>query len=167
MAAPPLHVSDYIVLGLLSALGIAAGLYISFSRRRNRHGVAPVPSDGARDVEQEEAFLGSRRLYAIPLSVSLFASALTSTSLVSFPAHYYAYGMHAIWCLVSIAVVTPIVAHTFVPVLYNLHLTSVFEVSTFVQLVLSLLRPLAQRSAFVFNFLGESTFALSPWFSRI
>ncbi|XP_077563172.1 sodium-coupled monocarboxylate transporter 1-like isoform X1 [Haemaphysalis longicornis] len=127
MAAPPLHVSDYIVLGLLSALGIAAGLYISFSRRRNRHGVAPVPSDGARDVEQEEAFLGSRRLYAIPLSVSLFASALTSTSLVSFPAHYYAYGMHAIWCLVSIAVVTPIVAHTFVPVLYNLHLTSVFE----------------------------------------
>lgn len=127
MAAPPLHVVDYLVLVFLNSLGIGVGLYASFRRRRLKTVTASGSNGDACDVEPEESFLGSRRLYAIPLAMSMFASAVTSTAVVSFAAHFYMYGLHVVWCAASTAIVAPLVAHTFVPVVYGLRLTSVFQ----------------------------------------
>ncbi|KAH9359911.1 hypothetical protein HPB48_013808 [Haemaphysalis longicornis] len=124
----PLHIADYVLLVLLIIFGIGVGLYVSFVTRRSK--VAAVLSIDRCLEEQEEAFLGSRRLFVAPLSVSVFASALTSTTVVSFGALYYAYGFNTLWAIASIAVLTPAVAHTFVPVVYNLRITSVFQVSS-------------------------------------
>ncbi|KAK8779936.1 hypothetical protein V5799_018724, partial [Amblyomma americanum] len=122
MAAPPLYVADYLTVGSISALGIGVGLAATFFGRRPKAEAAT-----SQDNDQEEAFLGSRRLYAIPLAVSMFASAVTSTSVVSFTAHFYVYGLHVVWGAVSKAMVAPIMAHAFVPVVYGLRLTSVFQ----------------------------------------
>ncbi|XP_037579875.1 sodium-coupled monocarboxylate transporter 2 [Dermacentor silvarum] len=107
-------VTEYVVFGILMAFNLGLGVY--FSRRRIEH-------SGTAEV-----FLGSRSLRSLPLAVSMVATMLSSTGLVGFTGHFYAYGFHQAWNDVAIIVVAPLVAHLFLPVLYELRITSVFQV---------------------------------------
>ncbi|KAH7937372.1 hypothetical protein HPB49_011161 [Dermacentor silvarum] len=106
-------VTEYVVFGILMAFNLGLGVY--FSRRRIEH-------SGTAEV-----FLGSRSLRSLPLAVSMVATMLSSTGLVGFTGHFYAYGFHQAWNDVAIIVVAPLVAHLFLPVLYELRITSVFQ----------------------------------------
>ncbi|KAL1447700.1 hypothetical protein MTO96_028402 [Rhipicephalus appendiculatus] len=105
---------EYIIFGFLMACNLSLGLYFSF-RKTGTSGTTA------------EVFLGNRLLRTIPLAASSVASLISSTGLVGFPAHYYAYGWHTSWCYVMPLVFVPLSTHVFVPVLYRLRITSIFE----------------------------------------
>ncbi|KAL3226690.1 hypothetical protein MRX96_048930 [Rhipicephalus microplus] len=109
---------EYIIFGALMAGNLSLGLYFSFRKRG---------TGTATSVTTAEVFLGSRLLRTIPLAASSVASLVSSTALVGFPAHYYAYGWHTSWCYVMPLVFVPLSTHVFVPVLYRLRITSIFE----------------------------------------
>ncbi|KAH8022485.1 hypothetical protein HPB51_024584 [Rhipicephalus microplus] len=107
--------AEYIVFGGLMALNFGLGLYFSLRRK-------------ARSADTTtEVFLGSRALRSFPLAASVVASLISSTGLVGFTGHFYAYGFHLIWSGLTTIAVTPLVAGLFLPVFYSLRITSVFE----------------------------------------
>ncbi|KAH7937515.1 hypothetical protein HPB49_012811 [Dermacentor silvarum] len=75
-----------------------------------------------------EIFLGSRALKILPLAASSAASLFSPTGLIGFTAHYYAYGWHLIWTVTGPILCLPLATHVFVPVLYRLGITSIFEI---------------------------------------
>ncbi|XP_077488943.1 sodium-coupled monocarboxylate transporter 2-like isoform X3 [Amblyomma americanum] len=109
------RVAEYAVFGTLMALNFGLGLYFSLRRK-------------ARSADTSaEVFLGSRALRAFPLAASVVASLISSTGLVGFTGHFYAYGFHLIWNGLNTIAVAPLVACLFLPVFYSLRITSVFE----------------------------------------
>lgn len=107
--------AEYAVFGALMALNFGLGLYFSLRRK-------------ARSANTTaEVFLGSRALRSFPLAASVVASLISSTGLVGFTGHFYAYGFHLIWNGVNTIAVAPLVACLFLPVFYSLRITSVFE----------------------------------------
>ncbi|KAL1470570.1 hypothetical protein MTO96_024142 [Rhipicephalus appendiculatus] len=116
------HPADYAVFCILTGLSFAFGLYYSV-RRTDRKRCASAHSA----AQQEEVFLGGRSLPAWSLSVSLLASLATGIGVVSTAAHQYAYGLHFTWNIVTLSFTTPFIVYIFLPVLYQLKVTSVFQ----------------------------------------
>lgn len=107
--------AEYAVFGALMALNFGLGLYFSLRRK-------------ARSADTTaEVFLGSRALRSFPLAASVVASLISSTGLVGFTGHFYAYGFHLMWNGLNTIAVAPLVACLFLPVFYALRITSVFE----------------------------------------
>ncbi|XP_050027153.2 sodium-coupled monocarboxylate transporter 2-like [Dermacentor andersoni] len=107
--------TEYAVFGALMALNFGIGLYFSLRRK-------------ARSADTTaEVFLGSRALRSFPLAASVVASLISSTGLVGFTGHFYAYGFHLMWNGLNTIAVAPLVACLFLPVFYALRITSVFE----------------------------------------
>ncbi|XP_037570538.2 sodium-coupled monocarboxylate transporter 2-like [Dermacentor silvarum] len=106
---------EYGVFGSLMALNFGLGLYFSL-RRKARLARTTV-----------EVFLGSRALRALPLAASVVATIVSSAGMVGFTGHFYAYGFHLMWHALVAVVVAPVAAHIFLPVMYGLRITSVFE----------------------------------------
>ncbi|XP_070395470.1 sodium-coupled monocarboxylate transporter 1-like [Dermacentor albipictus] len=111
----------------LLVANLSLGLYFSFRKRNTAVGGAATTS---------EVFLASRMLKTLPLAASSVAS-LFSTGLVGFPAHYYAYGWHLSWGYLTPLALIPLATQVFVPVLYRLRITSIFEASTDTKLLVS------------------------------
>ncbi|KAH7946509.1 hypothetical protein HPB52_000261 [Rhipicephalus sanguineus] len=109
------------LFGFLVLANLSLGLYFSF-RKRN------IAADSS--ATRNEVFLASRMLKTLPLAASSVASLFSSTGLVGFPAHNYAYGWHISWAYLTPLVLIPLATHIFVPVLYRLRITSIFEAST-------------------------------------
>ncbi|XP_077539075.1 sodium-coupled monocarboxylate transporter 2-like isoform X2 [Haemaphysalis longicornis] len=108
---------EHVVFGTLVALNLALGLYFSLRRKARS-------ADTAAEV-----FLGGRALRAIPLAASVVASLFSSMGLVGMAGHFYAYGFHLMWNGLTTLFMAPIAAHLFLPVFYDLRITSVFEQS--------------------------------------
>ncbi|XP_077528025.1 sodium-coupled monocarboxylate transporter 2-like [Haemaphysalis longicornis] len=123
-----LDTADCVVFGVLTALGYLVGLYFSFSRR---HRVQVLTNAGASrkfaGAEEQEAFLGGRSLPASALAVSVLASAVNGMTLVGFVGHYYAHGFNVAWALCCVPLMAAFVAVAFVPLLYGMKVTSVFQ----------------------------------------
>ncbi|XP_065284503.1 sodium-coupled monocarboxylate transporter 2-like isoform X2 [Dermacentor albipictus] len=111
-------VLEYIIVGVLVATNLSVGLYFSF-RKAN---VGP----GSK-VTATEVFLGGRMLKTFPLAASSVVSLFSSTGLIGLPAHYYAYGWHMTWSFLMPLFCIPLGTHVFMPVLYRLRITSIFE----------------------------------------
>ncbi|KAH7939352.1 hypothetical protein HPB52_011382 [Rhipicephalus sanguineus] len=109
-------VLEYAVFGTLMALNFGLGLYFSLRRK------ARLAKTTA------EVFLGSRALRALPLAASAVATILSSAGLVGFAGHFYAYGFHLIWHSLAAVATAPVAVYIFLPVMYGLRITSVFEV---------------------------------------
>ncbi|KAL1473531.1 hypothetical protein MTO96_038598 [Rhipicephalus appendiculatus] len=103
----------------LVAANLALGLYFSVRNAPSRRTDA-----GARKLE---VFLGSRALRYLPLAASSVASLVSSTGLIGFPAHFYAYGWHVLWISLAPLLLFPVATQLFVPLLYKLGVTSIFE----------------------------------------
>ncbi|KAL1466860.1 hypothetical protein MTO96_042467 [Rhipicephalus appendiculatus] len=109
---------EYILFGVLVLANFALGLYFSFHKR----GLRAVSNYAALEV-----FLGSRTLMMLPLAASTVASLLSSIGLVALPSHYYVYGWHIVWGSLTPLLVLPLATHVFVPVIYGLDVTSIFQ----------------------------------------
>ncbi|KAK8777064.1 hypothetical protein V5799_029595 [Amblyomma americanum] len=104
------------VFCLLMAANLGLGLRFSFRR-----------GTSAPDSTAGEVFLGSRTLRSLPLALSVVASMVSSTGLIGFTAHLYAFGFHILWTLVPLVAVLPLATELVVPVFYTLRITSVFQ----------------------------------------
>ncbi|KAH9382259.1 hypothetical protein HPB48_016560 [Haemaphysalis longicornis] len=109
--------TEHAVFGTLVVLNLVLGLYFSLRRKAR---LADTTS---------EVFLGSRALRAIPLAASVVASLFSSMGMVGFVGHSYAFGFHLIWNHLAKLVLAPLAAYLFLPVFFDLRITSVFEVS--------------------------------------
>lgn len=108
------HPVEYFVFALLTLAVIGLGLVL-FRTRTGR-------------LTVDEMFLGNRTLRMIPLALSALASIMSSTGIIGFGAHFYAYGINNVWTLLSVLSTIPVTTHIIIPLLYRLKITSVFEV---------------------------------------
>ncbi|XP_070381957.1 sodium/iodide cotransporter-like isoform X2 [Dermacentor albipictus] len=114
MATTTADAADYATFASLTALSLGTGLYLSLRRQ-------------ARFMSKEEVFLGSRTIHAIPLALSMVASSVTAVGLVGFVAYYYVHGFHTLWVIAAFVPGSLVVTYLFLPVLYQLKVTSIFE----------------------------------------
>lgn len=105
---------EYVVFGSLMAANLGFGLYFAYRKKDA--------------TSAQQVFLGNRTLAVIPLAVSVLASLVSSTGLIAFTAHFYAYGFHLNWTVVAHVILLPVTLQVVIPVFYRLRLTTLFEV---------------------------------------
>ncbi|VDO93462.1 unnamed protein product [Soboliphyme baturini] len=109
-------VIDYVLfalfLGLPVVLGIASGL------RRNVQ------------TTSRELLLGHRNLGVLPMALTLVATYLSTVSVLGYPAEIYVYGTMFLYYFITYVITYPLVAYVFLPTVYPLQLTSVYEVKS-------------------------------------
>ncbi|KAH7973907.1 hypothetical protein HPB49_006803 [Dermacentor silvarum] len=91
----------------------------------------------------------------------MLASVATGVGVVSLSAHQYAYGLHFVLNIVALAFTTPFIVYVFLPVLYPLKVTSVFQISVGIVGNL-LLRIVGNLRRFIASFWKERTLQCSP-----
>lgn len=109
------HVADYVVFGLTLLVSAGIGLFYAIKDR---------------NINSEKEFLlAGRNLSVFPVSLSLLSSFISAITLLGTPAEIYKY--NTMYWLISIGFVISATASAqiFIPVFYNLGITSVFEVS--------------------------------------
>ncbi|XP_077550040.1 sodium-coupled monocarboxylate transporter 2-like isoform X1 [Haemaphysalis longicornis] len=114
MVAGSPRVWDYVVFISLTSLSLGTGLYLSLRKR-------------SRLNDKDETFLGSRTMHAFPLALSTMASNITALGIIAFVSHYYVYGFHTLWAVPAFVPGGLIITYLFLPVLYKLKVTSMFE----------------------------------------
>ena len=85
------------------------------------------------NVGLDEYFLASRSMSAFPVSLSLMASFSSSLLIMGTSAEVYVFSTIYFWMGATYIVGTLIAAYTFIPIFYNLKITSVYEVNVLVK----------------------------------
>lgn len=108
-------VTDFIVFSLTLLASMGIGIFYSRS--------------GGAQQNNDEYLMAGRSMSSLPVAVSVLASFVSSIAILGNPAEVYAYGFqYWIQCFTNFISV-PIMALVFLPVYYNLRLTSSYEVS--------------------------------------
>ncbi|XP_076075730.1 sodium-coupled monocarboxylate transporter 2-like [Mytilus galloprovincialis] len=107
------HVADYVVFGLTLLVSATIGLFYAIKDRNSNN--------------EKEFLLAGRNLSVFPVTLSLLSSFISAITLLGTPAEVYKY--NTMYWLISIGFVLAATAsaHIFIPVFYNLGVTSVFE----------------------------------------
>ncbi|KAI1299999.1 putative sodium-dependent multivitamin transporter [Halotydeus destructor] len=109
---PSLSTVDYIVFALSLALSGIIGLYHFF----------------VGGTQSNKQYLHANKSMGIgPVAISLMASFMSAVTLLGVPAENYTYGTQFLLINVSYIIGTPICSHIFLPVFYELNLTSAYE----------------------------------------
>ncbi|KRZ66450.1 Sodium-coupled monocarboxylate transporter 1 [Trichinella papuae] len=104
---------DYVIFVISLLIPAAIGIYyacVGISRKTAR-----------------EVLIGSSKLGIVPVALALIATYMSAISILGFPAEVYQYGTMIMWYEVVYFIVFPSVAFIFLPVMYPLKLTSVYE----------------------------------------
>lgn len=107
-------VFDYVVFAVTLGLSASIGLFYAIKDRKSQ--------------DTEDFLLGGRSLHVIPVSLSLLSSFISAITLLGTPAEVYRYNTMYWWVSVAFIVTGIGSAHIFIPVFYNLGVTSIFEV---------------------------------------
>ena len=105
---------DYVVFGLSLTFSAAIGCYYYF--------------DGRRQNTNREYLHANKSMGVITVGISLMASFMSAITLLGVPAENYMYSTQFLAINISYIIGTPICAYIFLPVFYNLNLTSAYEV---------------------------------------
>ena len=116
MATNGLSTVDYVVFALVLAISWGIGIYYGIKQRNS---------------STAEILLGSRSMSVLPVTLSLTASFMSAITLLGTPAEIYTFNTMYLWIVFGFVFSIPIAAHVYVPVFYNLKITSIFEVSLF------------------------------------
>jgi Na+/proline symporter len=109
------HVADYCVFAAMLAISAIIGMYYALC--------------GTKQSTTQEFLMANRSLSVFPVAISLLASFLSAISLLGIPAESYTYGT-SYWIQVIIyPFIIFFTSYFFIPVFYNLGLTSSYEVS--------------------------------------
>uniref|UniRef100_A0A4W6E089 Solute carrier family 5 member 8 n=1 Tax=Lates calcarifer TaxID=8187 RepID=A0A4W6E089_LATCA len=112
-AAGSLMVADYVVFALMLLVSAAVGVYYAWVSRGRGN--------------SKDFLTGSRKLTALPVSMSLTASFMSSTTLLANPAEVYRYGAIFLLFGVSYVLAMVVTSELFLPFFYRLSLTSTYE----------------------------------------
>ncbi|XP_070393596.1 sodium-coupled monocarboxylate transporter 1-like isoform X1 [Dermacentor albipictus] len=108
---PRFTVADYSVMCLMLCVSSGIGIYFAWRDRR--------------DVSNKSFLMGNRELGVFPVAMSLMASFQSATTVLGYPAEMYYKGTQFWVAIFGLAISNVIAAELFLPVLYNLHMTSV------------------------------------------
>ena len=114
---PTFQTWDYVVFGCLLALSACIGIY---------HALA-----GGRQSTTQEFLLADKRMNVAPVAMSMLASFMSAITLMGNPAEIYNYGTQFFVIGLSYALVIPAAAELYIPIFYNLNLTSAYEVCAY------------------------------------
>ena len=103
---------DYIVLSLVLLVSCVIGLYHAWNNQN-----------------EAEYLLGNRQMKWWPVALSLIVTFYSGISQIGKPAEIYLYGVQFSVGIIGIALCMLFVMFTFLPLLFNLKLTSSYEVS--------------------------------------
>ena len=104
---------DYVLFALMFVFSAAIGFYHAY-RDRNKKNV-------------DEFQLGGRKMHPIPVSLSLSATFLSALTILGTPAEIYTNNTMYLWILLAMFLATGGAAHIFIPIFYNLNITSCFQ----------------------------------------
>ncbi|XP_037572916.1 sodium-coupled monocarboxylate transporter 1-like isoform X1 [Dermacentor silvarum] len=108
---PRFTVADYSVMCLMLCVSSGIGIYFAWRDRR--------------DVSNKSFLMGNRELGVFPVAMSLMASFQSATTVLGYPAEMYYKGTQFWVAIFGLAISNVIAAELFLPVLYNLRMTSV------------------------------------------
>lgn len=108
-----LQVVDYVILVIMLLFSLAVGVYFAFF--------------GTGQQTPNEYFKGNSNMPIIPLVLSIMASFLSSNGMLGVPAEVYLHGMNYWFLNIGSIAAIPVVAYFFIPVFYDLKITSVYE----------------------------------------
>ncbi|XP_064616324.1 sodium-dependent multivitamin transporter-like isoform X2 [Liolophura sinensis] len=107
------HAIDYILFGLILAISAGVGVFYAIKDRNN--------------ADTEEVFLGGRKMSVIPVTLSLLASFQSAVSIIGVPAEVYFNNTMYLMLILSIPFSIIGCNYIFIPIFYNLKITSIFE----------------------------------------
>lgn len=84
---------------------------------------------GSRQKSNNEYLMAGRSMSCFPVAVSVLASFVSSIAVLGTPDEIYTYGFQYFLLIFSPLITIPLVAYVYLPVYYNLKLTSAYEVS--------------------------------------
>ena len=106
--------ADYVVFGATLLLSAAIGLFYAIKdRKRNT---------------TDNYLLAGREMHPVPVAISLTATFISAITILGTPAEVYVHGTMYWWLSVGIIISAFGAANIFVPIFYNLGVTSVFQV---------------------------------------
>ena len=111
------HSADYAVFGCTLAASAAIGIFYLIKDRKKQN--------------TEEYLLAGRQMNPIPVAMSLLSSFISAITILGTPSEVYVYSTMYWWISVAMLITATGAAHIFIPIFYNLRITSVFEVITF------------------------------------
>uniref|UniRef100_H2YYA3 Solute carrier family 5 member 6 n=1 Tax=Ciona savignyi TaxID=51511 RepID=H2YYA3_CIOSA len=106
-------VGDYVVFCICLLLSLLIGIYYAIT--------------GGRQATTDEFLMANRKMSAAPVSVSLFVTIMSAITVLGVPAEVFQHGTSYWMFGFSYFLFTPIVAHCFIPVFYDMKITSVYE----------------------------------------
>ena len=113
------HAWDYIVFGITLGVSAAIGLFYAIKDRKKN--------------SAEEYLLAGRGMHPFLVAMSLVATTVSAITILGTPAEVYAYGSMYMWISLGYIITAIGAGHIFIPVFYNLGVTSVFQVATLCQ----------------------------------
>lgn len=108
-------VADYMVFSVMLLISAGIGVWYAIVDRRKSN--------------TQEFLMGGRSLSVFPVAMSVLASFMSAITLLGTPAEVYRYGTQYLMINFAFCLVVPATAYLYVPVFYNLGVTSAYEVS--------------------------------------
>jgi len=118
---PKFQVWDYVVCGAMLLICAGIGLFHACT--------------GGKQSTTREFLLADKQMHVLPVAMSMLASFMSAITLMGNPAEIYNYGTQFLMIGLSYSVLIPTAAHCYIPIFYNLNLTSAYEVSCLTNIV--------------------------------
>ena len=106
---------DFIIFAITLVISLFIGIYNAIKNRYNQ--------------TTKEVFLAGGNMGVVPVALSLFASFMSSIAVIGVPAESYVFNTMYMWALPAFPIAIFLSAHVHIPVIYNLNLTSTYEVN--------------------------------------
>lgn len=111
------HWLDYVLFAAMLCGSAAIGVFYAIKDRKRQN--------------TKEFLLAGANMNPFVVALSLLASFMSAITLLGTPAEMYNYGTMYFWIGLSYLFVVFGAAHVYIPVFYNLNVTSAYEVSVF------------------------------------
>ncbi|KAF5286289.1 hypothetical protein FQR65_LT12729 [Abscondita terminalis] len=103
---------DYLIFASMLLVSVIVGIYQSYFKPK-------------QDVE--DFLLGGRNMKVLPIAISLITSKVSAIMLIAIPTDVYRYGSDLFWMFLTVVSSLTINCIIFLPILFNLELTSMYE----------------------------------------
>ena len=111
------HAADYAVFGCTLGMSALIGLFYAIKDRKKN--------------TTEDYLLAGRGMHPFPVAMSLLSSFISAITILGTPAEVYVYSTMYWWISVAFIITALGAGHIFIPIFYNLGITSVFQVRFF------------------------------------
>ena len=109
------HAADYVVFACTLLMSASIGLFYAIKDRKKN--------------TTDDYLLAGRGMHPFPVAMSLLSSFISAITILGTPAEVYVNSTMYWWISVAFIITAMGAGHIFIPIFYNLGITSVFQVS--------------------------------------